>query len=123
MSDPEAGLIAVRSEENDYRGAEFPEIREEEKKLFKRVVTEGYNLHVNDVSSCTTTSIERSLSSKPHIISVCANRFAGSCTATRQPRTQRRRRARPSRRRRSGGGAEGAKNGKARAKVCVADVL
>ena len=50
-----AGLIAVRSEENDFRGAEFPEIREEEKKLFKRVVTEGYNLQVNDVSSCTTT--------------------------------------------------------------------
>ena len=63
MSDPEAGLIAVRSEENHYRGVEFPEIKDEEKQLIKRVV-QGYDLKSSDVRQLMTRYSEAKVAKK-----------------------------------------------------------
>ena len=63
MSDPEAGLIAVRSEENDYRGNSFPEIKDEEKQLIKRVV-QGYDLKSSDVRQLMTRYSEAKVAKK-----------------------------------------------------------
>ena len=63
LSDPEAGLIAVRSEENDYRGNSFPEIKDEEKQLIKRVV-QGYDLKSSDVRQLMTRYSEAKVAKK-----------------------------------------------------------
>ena len=66
LSDPEAGLIAVRSEENHYRGAEFPEIKDEEKQLIKRVV-QGYDLKSSDVRQLMTRYSEAKVAKKKNV--------------------------------------------------------